>query len=226
MMAAFALSYQGLTGRDIRHIYSYRAREAFVLAPRPLGGSSQFLPVPLARRWPPRFYDYYPAFGMGLPRAPAFQRLSALQVQRMLQRLSRPIACQRDPPRRHREPGSKEQQQQQQPARSRRSEAKVVRFQGPAEGDSSPASSADGAGDDGRAAAGDQGHGESAASVVGAQRSQVKVREESQGQGVKVKSEKLPELSGRKGGREKARAARERGGRKGGARLTLPPIDH
>ncbi|KAL8566628.1 hypothetical protein ACOMHN_049769 [Nucella lapillus] len=116
---AFSISYEGLTRGNIRHIYSYRAADTFVPTPRPFGKTTQFLPQPLVQRYPPRFYDYYPAFDIGLPRAPAFDRRSADQVREMLERIQKPIACQRERGRGERSKGQ---------TRSRPKE-KVVRFQ-------------------------------------------------------------------------------------------------
>lgn len=93
-MADLGISFNRLTNGNIRHIYSVRPRPAFIPAPRQHGRTSQFVPVTLEERYPPRFYDYYPAYQVGLPRAPAFDRFTAEKVRELVERLRRPIACQ------------------------------------------------------------------------------------------------------------------------------------
>ena len=198
-MAAFALSYHGLTRGNIRHIYSYNNRPPFVPEARPLWGSSQFIPTPLVQRYPPRFYDYYPAFNVGLPRAPAFNHLSAAEISEMVARMGKPITRQRD--------RQKQKRSSNEHARSRR-KVKVVRFQSPteeaADGPQSPPSNDPG----------DTG--------VKDHSSKVKVKDESEGEegtaesDTKAKSVKLPELTGKK--------SQEKPKRKNGTHPTLPPI--
>lgn len=123
-MAAFALSFYDLTRENIRHIYCDSKPHIHVTSPKPFSKCSQFLDVPLLRRFPPRFYDFYPAFNVGLPRAPAFNRMTLAEIREMVKRMGKPTACQllwRD--------GSQEQGQGLGEQRSKR--RKIVRFQSP-----------------------------------------------------------------------------------------------
>lgn len=204
-MAAFALSYHGLTRGNIRHIYSYNNRLPFVPEARPLWGSSQFIPTPLIQRYPPRFYDYYPAFNVGLPRAPAFNRLSAAEISEMVARMGKPITCQRD--------RQKQKRSSNEHARSRR-KVKVVRFQSPTEDPAAAEEAADGPQSPPSNDPGETG--------VKDRSSKMKVKDESEGEegtaesDNKAKSVKLPELTGKK--------SQEKTKRKNGTHLTLPPI--
>lgn len=205
-MAAFGLSYHGLTHGNIRHIYSYNSRQVFVPAPRPFGGSSQFLPVSLVERFPPRFYDYYPAFNMGLPRAPAFDRLSAEEIREMVDRMGKPIACQRD---RQKQKRSKEHE------RSRR-KVKAVRFRSPSPDSADAVEAADQCRSPPTNDAGECGAKDRCNKLKVTGESDCKwAKAESD---VKVKSEKLPELTGKK--------SQEKSKRKSVAKVILPPINH
>ncbi|XP_076436741.1 uncharacterized protein LOC143276186 [Babylonia areolata] len=204
---AFSVSYEGLTRGNIRHIYSYKATSIFTPTPRPFGKTTQFLPQPLSQRYPPRFYDYYPAFNIGLPRAPAFDRLPPGEIQEMVDRMQKPISCQRERDKSQRSKGQ---------ARSRRKD-KVVRFHSPAtdrqdcdaaaeEVENPPPMESD--------------------SSAADKAAEVKVRSEEKDKNgvkdsskVKVKSQKSPEASGdMKSGKHKKRHDRNNNV------CTLPPV--
>ena len=92
---AFNVSYMGLNDRNIKHIYSdqtikftYPHRVSF----RPL---REDIPLPPLKRYPRRFYDYYPRYNIGIPRAPAFRETDQENVERIVRRICKPIECQR-----------------------------------------------------------------------------------------------------------------------------------
>ncbi|GFO09625.1 hypothetical protein PoB_003613000 [Plakobranchus ocellatus] len=92
---AFNVSYKGLTDRNIKYIYSdrtikftYPHRVNF----RPL---KEELPLPPLKRYPRRFYEYYPRYNIGLPRAPAFRETDQDNIERIVRRICKPIECQK-----------------------------------------------------------------------------------------------------------------------------------
>ncbi|RUS79213.1 hypothetical protein EGW08_012998 [Elysia chlorotica] len=92
---AFNVSYKGLNDRNIKHIYSdqtikftYPHRVSF----RPL---REDIPLPPLKRYPRRFYDYYPRYNIGIPRAPAFRETDQDNIDRIVRRICKPIECQR-----------------------------------------------------------------------------------------------------------------------------------
>nr|KAG5710571.1 hypothetical protein BaRGS_013217 [Batillaria attramentaria] len=105
-MAAFGISYKGLTTGDIRHIYSYNTGLPSSLPLATSAGQLSSFPPPLPNLYPPRFFDYYPAFR---------------EVEKIVERLRKPITCQIPQRRNHGDDHS----------RSRK--AKVVRFKSPAD---------------------------------------------------------------------------------------------
>ena len=92
---AFNVSYKGLNDRNIKHIYSdqtikftYPHRVSW----RPL---REELPLPPLKRYPRRFYDYYPRYNIGIPRAPAFRETDQENIDRIVRRICKPIECQK-----------------------------------------------------------------------------------------------------------------------------------
>ncbi|GFS18176.1 hypothetical protein ElyMa_001514700 [Elysia marginata] len=92
---AFNVSYKGLNDRNIRHIYSdqtikftYPHRVSW----RPL---REDIPLPPLKRYPRRFYDYYPRYNIGIPRAPAFRETDQENIERIVRRICKPIECQK-----------------------------------------------------------------------------------------------------------------------------------
>ncbi len=92
-MAAFGTSYQSALDNDIRHMYSSAGRlpvrkyhKFYVQRVQPA--------VPLWKRYPRRYYDFYPEYDIGIPRAPAFRALKEESLEELVQRLRKPITCQ------------------------------------------------------------------------------------------------------------------------------------
>ncbi|XP_012938962.1 trigger factor [Aplysia californica] len=92
---AFSVSYKSMTDRDIKYTYSdqkisfvYPHRTSF----RPL---KEERPLPPLKKYPRRFYEYYPRFHIGIPRAPAFRGTDPDRVDRIVARICKPIECQK-----------------------------------------------------------------------------------------------------------------------------------
>ncbi|XP_071096919.1 uncharacterized protein [Haliotis cracherodii] len=98
-MAAFSTSFQTVLENNIRHMYSYTGKRPvhhhhYVHLPRVR------LPTPNRKRYPRRFYDFYPEMNIGIPRAPAFREVDQKGMDDIVARLQTRITCQSESARR------------------------------------------------------------------------------------------------------------------------------
>lgn len=97
---SFSVSYNGLSTKNIRHLYS--TRQSLPNAPR---RHRMHYPSPLThelaeRRRPDvrkRTMAYIPEYGTVLPRAPAFRTLPGYNLERMVSRLTKPVKTKVNP---------------------------------------------------------------------------------------------------------------------------------
>lgn len=96
---AFSTSYRTMLDRNIRHVYSDVKPELHVprvniihyLDPAKRFHEDQLKPYD---KFTTRSMVYVPEYDIQLPRAPAFREMGAVEIKRLVARLSRPIQCQ------------------------------------------------------------------------------------------------------------------------------------
>ncbi|XP_067661630.1 uncharacterized protein [Haliotis asinina] len=92
-MAAFSTSFQAALENNIRYMYSYTGKRP-VHHHRYVHVSRVHLPTPNWKRYPRRYYDFYPDMNIGIPRAPAFREVDQSAVDDIVTRLQKNITCQ------------------------------------------------------------------------------------------------------------------------------------